>query len=80
MSNNSLVTSVTHSNADVMAGKQKPYWVEIQRVDEQNLPVENMPWVADIYHPESGKTDKFTYAGESDEYEYKEVSTLIARH
>ena len=66
MSNNSLITSVTHSNADVIAGKQKPYWVEIQLVDEQHLPVENMPWIAESSHPVSGSVDEFTYSGQSD--------------
>lgn len=65
MSNNSLVTSVTHSNVDVMAGKQKPYWVEFQLVDEQNEPVANMPWTAESSHPVSGPVDNFTYSGQS---------------
>lgn len=66
MANNSLVTSITHSNADVIAGKQKPYWVEFQLVDEQNEPVANMPWTVESSHPVSGPVDNFTYTGQSD--------------
>ncbi|MGV3347001.1 lipase family protein [Enterobacteriaceae bacterium LUAb1] len=66
MENNSLVTSITHSNADVMAGKQKPYWVEIQLVDEQGDPVANMPWTVASTHPVSGPVEGFTYSGQSD--------------
>lgn len=66
MANNSLVTSITHSNADVMAGKQKPYWVEIQLVDEQGGPVANMPWTVESAHPVSGPVEGFTYSGQSD--------------
>lgn len=66
MENNSLVTSITHSNADVMAGKQKPYWVEIQLVDEQGDPVADMPWAAESSDPVTGPVDKFTYSGQSD--------------
>ena len=65
MTTNSLVTSVTHSNADVMAGKQKNYWVEIQLVDEQGEPVANMPWTAESTHPVSGPVENFTYSGQS---------------
>lgn len=66
MANNSLVTSITHSNADVMAGKQKPYWVEFQLVDEQNEPVANMSWTVESAHPASGLVEGFTYSGHSD--------------
>ncbi|WP_313653767.1 lipase family protein [Pantoea sp.] len=66
MENNSLVTSITHSNADVMAGKQKPYWVEFQLVDEQGDPVANMPWTVESAHPVSGPVEGFTYSGQSD--------------
>lgn len=66
MANNSLVTSITHSNADVMAGKQKPYWVEFQLVDEQGDPVANMPWTVESAHPVSGPVEGFTYSGQSD--------------
>lgn len=66
MANNSLVTSITHSNADVMTGKQKPYWVEFQLVDEQNEPVANMPWTVESTHPVSGPVEGFTYSGQSD--------------
>jgi predicted lipase len=66
MIKNSLVTSVIHSNVDVMAGKQKPYWVEIQLVDEQGDPVENIPWTAESSHPVSGPVKTLTYSGRSD--------------
>jgi len=66
MGNNSLVTSVTHTNVDVMVGKQKPYWVEIQLVDEQGEPVSNMPWKAESSHPVSGIAQEFIYSGQSD--------------
>ena len=66
MANNSLVTSITHSNADVMAGKQKPYWVEFQLVDEQGDPVANMPWTTESSHPVSGQIEDFTHSGQSD--------------
>lgn len=66
MANNSLVTSITHSNADVMAGKQKPYWVEFQLADEQGDPVANMPWTAESSHPVSGPVKEFTHSGQSD--------------
>lgn len=66
MGNNSLVTSVTHTNVDVVVGKQKPYWVEIQLVDEQGEPVPNMPWKAESSHPVSGIAQEFIYSGHSD--------------
>lgn len=66
MAGNSLVTSVTHTEAKATAGRQKPYWVEIQLVDEQGDPVANMPWVAESSHPVSGPVDNFTYTGQSD--------------
>lgn len=66
MVKNSLFTSVTHTDADVMTGQQKPYWVEIQLVDEQNGPVANMAWTVESAHPVSGPVDKFTYRGLSD--------------
>ncbi len=66
MAGSSLVTSVTHTEAKVTAGKQKPYWVEFQLVDEQNEPVANMPWTMESAHPVSGPVDNFTYTGQSD--------------
>lgn len=66
MTNNSLVTSGTHSSVDVTTGRQKKYWIEIQLVDEQGDPVANMPWSAESHHPVSGRADKFTYGGQSD--------------
>lgn len=66
MGSNSLVTSVIHNNVDVMAGKQKQYWVEVQLVDEQNLPVANIPWKAESHHPASGHVMNLTYIGKSD--------------
>ncbi|QXA91575.1 Predicted lipase [Citrobacter braakii] len=66
MSNNSLVTSITHSNAVAVSGRQKPYWVEIQLVDEQGAPVVNMPWTVESTHPVSGPVEGFTYSGQSD--------------
>ncbi|MDI9766273.1 lipase family protein, partial [Pantoea dispersa] len=66
MANNSLVTSIGHSNVDVMAGKQTPYWVEFQLVDEQGDPVANMPWTVESAHPVSGPVEGFTYSGQSD--------------
>ena len=66
MATNSLVTSITHSNADVMTGKQKPYWIEIQLLDEQGEPVANMPWTVESAHPVSGVVEEFTYSGQSD--------------
>ncbi|WP_333013201.1 lipase family protein [Kluyvera sichuanensis] len=66
MSNNSLITSITHSNAVAVSGRQKPYWVEIQLVDEQGDPVANMPWTVESAHPVSGPVEGFTYSGQSD--------------
>lgn len=66
MANNSLVTSIGHSNVDVMAGKQTPYWVEFQLIDEQGDPVANMPWTVESAHPVSGPVEGFTYSGQSD--------------
>ncbi|ATA22543.1 lipase (class 3) [Gibbsiella quercinecans] len=66
MAGSSLVTSVTHTEAKATAGKQKPYWVEFQLVDEQNVPVANMPWIVESTHPVSGPVDNFTYSGQSD--------------
>lgn len=65
MAGKSLVTSVTHSRADAMTGKQKNYWVEIQLVDEQNIAVGNIPWKAESHHPTDGRIDQFTYSGQS---------------
>lgn len=66
MAGSSLVTSVTHTEAKAIAGKQKPYWVEFQLVDEQNEPVANMPWTVESAHPVSGPVEGFTYSGQSD--------------
>ena len=66
MAGSSLVTSVTHTEAKATAGKQKPYWVEFQLVDEQNEPVANMPWTVESAHPVSGPVEGFTYSGQSD--------------
>ena len=66
MAGSSLVTSVTHTEAKATAGKQKPYWVEFQLVDEQNEPVANMPWTVESAHPVSGPVEGFTYSGHSD--------------
>lgn len=66
MAGNSLVTSVTHTEAKATAGKQKPYWVEFQLVDEQNDPVANMPWTVASSHSVSGPVEGFTYSGQSD--------------
>jgi hypothetical protein len=66
MSGSSLVTSVTHTEAKATAGKQKPYWVEFQLVDEQGDPVANMPWTVESAHPVSGPVEGFTYSGQSD--------------
>lgn len=43
MAGNSLVTSVTGTNVDAVAGKQKPYWVEVQLVDEEGGVVGGIP-------------------------------------
>lgn len=51
MSGSSLVTSVTHTEAKATAGKQKPYWIEFQLVDEQGDTVENMSWTVASTHP-----------------------------
>ncbi len=66
MAGSSLVTSVTHTEAKATAGKQKPYWVEFQLVDEQGDPVANMPWTVESAHPVSGPVEGFTYSGQSD--------------
>jgi len=66
MAGNSLVTSVTHTEAKATAGKQKPYWVEFQLVDEQGDAVANMPWTVESAHPVSGPVEGFTYSGQSD--------------
>lgn len=66
MSNNSLVTSVTRTCAEVVSGKQKKYWVEIQLVDEQGDEVGNIPWWAESYHPVEGCIKTLTYSGQSD--------------
>ncbi|MRS90398.1 lipase family protein [Enterobacteriaceae bacterium RIT714] len=66
MAGSSLVTSVTHTEAKATAGKQKPYWVEFQLVDEQGDPVANMPWAVESAHPVSGPVEGFTYSGQSD--------------
>lgn len=66
MANNSLVTSVTHSIADVLVGKQKPYWVEVQLVDELGDAVAHIPWKAESHHPNEGRIKQLTYLGVSD--------------
>ena len=66
MVGNTLVTSVTHTEEKATAGKQKPYWVEIQLVDEQGDPVANIPWRAESSHPVSGPVDNLTYTGQSE--------------
>ena len=66
MTGSSLVTSVTHTEAKATAGKQKPYWVEFQLVDEQGEPVANMPWSVESAHAVSGPVEGFTYSGQSD--------------
>ncbi|EFB2830829.1 MULTISPECIES: lipase family protein [Escherichia] len=66
MVGNTLVTSVTYTEEKATAGKQKPYWVEIQLVDEQGDPVANIPWRAESSHPVSGPVDNLTYTGQSE--------------
>lgn len=66
MAENSLVTSVTHTETKATAGRQKPYWVEFQLVDEQGDSVANMPWTVESSHPVSGPVEGFTYSGQSD--------------
>ncbi|MEE6890383.1 lipase family protein [Escherichia coli] len=66
MVGNTLVTSVTHTEEKATTGKQKPYWVEIQLVDEQGDPVANIPWRAESSHPVSGPVDNLTYTGQSE--------------
>ncbi len=66
MAGSSLVTSVTHTEAKATAGKQKPYWVEFQLVDEQGEPVANMPWTVESSHPVTGPVEGFTYSDQSD--------------
>lgn len=66
MANNSLVTSITQSNADVLVGKQKPYWVEVQLVDELGDAVAHIPWKAESHHPNEGRIKQLTYSGVSD--------------
>ncbi|WP_205950607.1 lipase family protein [Pantoea stewartii] len=66
MSNDILITSITHSHNVASSGKQKSYWVEFQLVDEQNAPVANMPWTAESSHPISGPVENFNYTGQSD--------------
>lgn len=66
MSNNSLVTSITHTNGIALSGKQKPYWVEIQLVDEQGDAVADIAWTVESSHPVSGPVDNFTFTGQSD--------------
>ena len=61
-----LITSITHSHTVALSGKQKPYWVEFQLVDEQNVPLANMPWTMESAHPVSGPVEGFTYSGQSD--------------
>ncbi len=65
MAGNSLVTSVTHTEEKATTGKQKPYWVEFQLVDEQGDPVANMPWKAESIYPVSWPVDNFRYTGQS---------------
>lgn len=66
MANNSLITSVSGTQADAVTGKQKPYWIDIQLVDEQGDAVANMPWIVESHHPVSGLIEQFTYSGQSD--------------
>lgn len=66
MAGNSLVTSVTGTNVDAVAGKQKPYWVEVQLVDEEGGAVGGIPWQAESHHPSEGRIEAFTHSGTSD--------------
>lgn len=60
------VSSLSRKNPHAPCEEQMPYWVEIQLVDEQNDPVENMPWTVESAHPVSGLVEGFTYSGHSD--------------
>ncbi|MFD3240292.1 lipase family protein [Rahnella perminowiae] len=47
MATQQAYTSASPKNHDAYTGKQKPYWVEIQLVDEEGKAVANMPWQAE---------------------------------
>jgi hypothetical protein len=47
MATKQAYTSASPQNQDAYTGKQKPYWVEIQLVDEEGKAVANMPWQAE---------------------------------
>ncbi|EOQ45335.1 MULTISPECIES: hypothetical protein [Escherichia] len=57
---------MTHTEEKATAGKQKPYWVEIQLIYEQGDPVANIPWRAESSHPVSGPVDNLTYTAQSE--------------
>ena len=47
MATQQAYTSASPQNQNAYTGKQKPYWVEVQLVDEQGGAVANMPWQAE---------------------------------
>ncbi|AYA09913.1 MULTISPECIES: lipase family protein [Rahnella] len=47
MATQQAYTSASPQNQNAYTGKQKPYWVEIQLVDEEGKAVANMPWQAE---------------------------------
>ncbi|MGC6031524.1 lipase family protein [Enterobacter kobei] len=59
-------TAVKRRSPNAPAGKQLPFWVEVQLVDEANVAVAGIPWTLESHHPHDGQIDEFTHTGVSD--------------
>ncbi|WP_439413018.1 lipase family protein [Enterobacter ludwigii] len=59
-------TAVKRRSPNAPAGKQRPYWVEVQLVDEANVAVAGIPWTLESHHPYDGHIEEFTHTGVSD--------------
>ncbi|MEH4264089.1 lipase family protein [Klebsiella aerogenes] len=59
-------TAVKRRSPNAPAGKQRPFWVEVQLVDEANVAVAGIPWTLESHHTHDGQIDEFTHTGVSD--------------
>ncbi len=59
-------TAVKRRLPNAPAGKQLPFWVEVQLVDEANVAVAGIPWTLESHHPHDGHIEEFTHSGVSD--------------
>ncbi len=59
-------TAIKRKSTKAPAADQRPFWVEVQLVDEGNVAVAGIPWTLESHHPHDGQIDEFTHTGVSD--------------